>query len=512
MGTSGAVRRIRSALVRPLYRRCPTNLAVMILAPAAGLLLGSLALGQTQSAPTALASALRGTLASFGGWALAREIAPDDNPAAFVSMALAFVALLLFPDSSVLPLFTTVMVARIVNRSVGIPARWIDYLAVTLLAGWAAYGARNPGPAIVAAIGFGLDAVLPASSRRQMHAVGDLTRKPLSRDRVWAALAIAVLMGLQDALAGQPGVRRSLLVWAIIAGVMLMFIVRAVIPRGTAPRAVGLLMVLLGVLSGQGSATQSPLSVAGPSDTMIDVGGHRLHFRVWLNRSDVTLVFESGGGATLESWENVPRTAADKFALRVVAYDRAGLGSSDVGPMGLVPEQELRGLDQALDRLGALRIILIGHSYGGLLSMYHALLEPGRVVGLVLVDPMNTDFIRRVSLAWLNSTVPDIVNPTSPRDTVIVRMKRSIESLVAESEPGIASLEIPMVVITAGIPWWGDADREAAWRTSHETIARMKSNRRLLIAPLSRHDIPETEPGSIIDALGLLLRLLPGNE
>ena len=512
MGSSSTVRSLRSALVRPLDRRYPTNLAVMILVPVGGAITGAIALRETGLSLEALEAVIRGAFTAFGGWALAREIAPDDNPAAFVSMALAFLVVLLYPDSSVLPLLTAIMVARIVNRSVGIPARWIDYLAVILLAGWAAYGAKHAGPAIVTAIGLGLDAILPATSKRQTRAVGDLTGKPLSRDRVWAAMVIVVLMALQDALAGQPGVRRSLLVWAVIAGVLLMFIMRAAIPSLTRPGAGRLLLVLLTALTGCGSATQSPAPFASPADTMIDVGGHRLHFRVWQKRSDVTLVFESGGGATLESWENVPQAAANDFALQVIAYDRAGLGSSEVGPMDLLPEREMRGLDQALDRFGARRIILVGHSYGGLLSVYHALLEPARVVGLVLVDPMNTDFIRRVSLAWLNTTVPDIVTPASPRDTVIVRMKRTIEALVAESEGGIASLEIPVVVITAGIPFWGDPGREAAWRASHETIAGMKPNRRLLVASRSRHGIPETDPDSIIEAIGLLLRLLPESQ
>jgi pimeloyl-ACP methyl ester carboxylesterase len=252
--------------------------------------------------------------------------------------------------------------------------------------------------------------------------------------------------------------------------------------------------------------------VVNPEDTLMDVGGHRLHFKVWPNRSGLTLVFEAGGGAALTSWESVPDTAARQLGLRVVAYDRAGLGSSETGPMNLVPGQESQALRRGLDRLGADRVVLIGHSYGGLLSILHAMRAPERVAGLVLVDPMNTDFIQRVTLAWLNSTVPDIANPASPVDTVIVRMKRTIADLVAATEPGIASLEMPMVVLTAGVPWWGNAERDAAWRASHETIAGMKSNRRLLIATQSRHGIPSTEPGRVIDAIRLLLTLIPEAE
>ena len=557
MGASSTVGKFRSALIRPLDRRYPTNLAVMILAPLAGLITGVIGYRHTDSFFQSTEGALRGALTAFGGWALAREIAPDDNPGAFVSMALAFLGLLFFPDLSVLPLFTAIMLARILNRSVGVLPTVVDSAAVTLLAVWAAYSTGNPGPLLVAAIGFGLDAMLSPSLRRQwlfaalalgaglglllwsevrppsmkggdvalalpvlaiaiayalvisftrnVRSVADLTGKPLSVHRVRAAMTVTCLMGIQGALSGAVAPTPSTLIWAVLAGLLLMTILR--------PRTIGILpLFLLALTACAGSASQSPPPVINPVDTMIDVGGHRLHLKVWPNRSDLTLVFEHGGGATLASWENIPQTAARELSLRVVAYDRAGLGESDVGPLDLGPQEEILGLRRALDSLEADRIVLIGHSFGAMLAVLHAQLDPQRVVGLVLVDPMNADFIRRVTLAWLNTTVPDIVTPASARDTVIFRMKRSIEGLVATTEPALASLDIPVVVISAGIPWWGDADKEAAWRASHETIAGMKPNRRLLIATQSRHDIPETEPDRIIEAVRLLLTLLPKTD
>jgi len=555
VGTSGSIAGLRSALVRPLDRRYPTNLAVMILVPLAGAGVGAATYWSSRSPMEALEWAARVSLTTFGGWALAREIAPDDNPGAFVSMGLAVLTLLLFPSASILPLFTAVMLARIVNRSVGYPATWLDSLAVTLLAGWTAYSNHNPGPALVAAAGFGLDTLLPDPLRRQfifallclawalsillfmdtpaspretvwplnvsigiislayalaimlitrVRSVADRTGKPLHLGRVRAAMAVAWLMGAQGALSGEVASPPSLLIWAVLGGLLLMLAFRPAI-AGMIP------LVIVGTLACAGSAP-STLPSAAPGDTLMDVGGHRLHFRVWPNRSRFTLVFEAGGGAALSSWESVPHDAAEQLRLRVIAYDRAGLGSSETGPFDLTPDQEIHALDEALERLGAGPIILVGHSYGGLLSFLHALRRPDRVAGLVLVDPMNPDFIRRVTLPWLNNTAPDIVNPSSSRDTVIVRMKRTIETLVAATEPAIASLEIPIVVLTAGVPWWRDSVIDQAWRASHETIAGARPNRRLLIATQSRHGIPETEPGRILDAVRLLQTLLAENE
>jgi pimeloyl-ACP methyl ester carboxylesterase len=356
-------------------------------------------------------------------------------------------------------------------------------------------------PVIVIAVAY----VVALLLTRSVRSVADLTGTPLSVTRVRAAMAATWLMAVQGALTGEMASPQFILIWAVLAGVLIMTVVR--------PRTAGLIpLVILGAIGCTNAVPGGPAPAAAPADTLVSVGDHRLHFKVWPGPTRLTLVFEAGGGAALTSWANVPDTAARQLGARVIAYDRAGLGSSETGPMGLAPVQESQDLFQSLDQLGASRIVLIGHSYGGLLSVLHAMRNPGRVAGLVLVDPMNTDFIQRVSLEWLNTTAPDIQNPVTGTDTVIVRMKRTIGDLVAATQPGIASLETPIVVLSAGVGFWGNPERDAAWRASHETIAGMKSNRRLLIAAQSRHGIPETEPGRIIDAIRLLLTLIPESD
>jgi hypothetical protein len=254
----------------------------MMLVPASALMLGGLAFEQTHSISSALTAACRGALAAFGGWALAREIAPDDNAASFVSMSLALGALLLVPSSGVLPLFCAIMLARILNRSVGIPATLADSAAVTLLVAWTVYSDRSPGPAVVAAVGFSLDALLPPPLRRQwsfaalclaggllslafrelressnetlgplevsvlivavlvpllimltrhIRSVADVTGVPLDLNRVRAAMGVAWIMGMQGMLSAEIASSQVLLVWAVLAGVILMAAVRALAIR-----------------------------------------------------------------------------------------------------------------------------------------------------------------------------------------------------------------------------------------------------------------------------------------
>jgi pimeloyl-ACP methyl ester carboxylesterase len=131
-------------------------------------------------------------------------------------------------------------------------------------------------------------------------------------------------------------------------------------------------------------------SQPAPLDTLVDVGGYHLHMVVYRGTQPLTIVMESGGGASLAAWSGVEARLAERTGATVVVYDRAGFGESGVGPAELTPRQQIRQLDEALERLRtAPDRIVVGHSYGGLLALLHAHLYPRRVRGVVLVDPMN---------------------------------------------------------------------------------------------------------------------------
>src|SRR5688572_31749310 len=58
----------------------------------------------------------------------------------------------------------------------------------------------------------------------------------------------------------------------------------------------------------------------------VDAGGANL--RMWIaGNGSPAVVFDTGGGGSLELWGKVPRTVS-QFA-KVVSYDRAGNGMSD---------------------------------------------------------------------------------------------------------------------------------------------------------------------------------------
>lgn len=80
-------------------------------------------------------------LAIFLAWAVARELDPDHDLSAFVAAALAILALAALGLPPLLPLFWVLLTMRIVNRTVGLPARPLDSLAVLSLGLWLAWQA-----------------------------------------------------------------------------------------------------------------------------------------------------------------------------------------------------------------------------------------------------------------------------------------------------------------------------------------------------------------------------------
>jgi pimeloyl-ACP methyl ester carboxylesterase len=250
-------------------------------------------------------------------------------------------------------------------------------------------------------------------------------------------------------------------------------------------------------------ALAAPAPGTVPADTLVDVGGHRLRVEVIRGDRPLAFVLESGGGAELASWAAVPESIAARTGATVVTYDRAGFGGSELGTPDLSPAQQVEDLREALDALDVPRPRIVGgHSYGGLMAMLHAARHPDEVVGVLLVDAMNPQFVEATG-EFIHSTVPEITDPETDRERALSRLIHTFDaflSVVAAEESAIAQ---PMAVITANA-WWGrdgveDADIEAAWRASHESMAAAAPNRWLVVAEGSRHDVPGMRPDVIVD-------------
>jgi pimeloyl-ACP methyl ester carboxylesterase len=149
-------------------------------------------------------------------------------------------------------------------------------------------------------------------------------------------------------------------------------------------------VLLLVVLVIVGAGYQSFASAADrraypPLGDLVDVGGHRLHI-VCMGAGTPTVILDALGDGTSAQWGWVQPIVAE--STRVCAYDRAGRGWSEAGPMprdGRTLAQELHTLLENSRVEGP--TVLVGHSFGALVVRIYTDLYPEEVAGLVLIDP-----------------------------------------------------------------------------------------------------------------------------
>ncbi|MHC1714825.1 MAG: hypothetical protein AB9858_08105 [Acidaminococcaceae bacterium] len=199
-------------LGRPVDPAYPTNVAIAVLSVAT---LISVSLWRLLYLHSEFIAALTqgGQLAGvvFLTWALGRELDPDANIVAFLAITPAVVLAVLVGTPNFSLVFLALLLLRVVNRSLGVPAKPTDSLLVLLLASWLAWsGAWYV--LMCAAVAFILDSVLV---------------NPLPRHR-WFGLVSAV-----GALCSQSSILRFSQPWSgFLTGIV-------------AVGAIGLLLLLL---------------------------------------------------------------------------------------------------------------------------------------------------------------------------------------------------------------------------------------------------------------------------
>ena len=259
-----------TSIGRPLDPGYASNKAVLILMPTAGLIAGVIAALQGQFITGIVIQSLASLLVVIASWALARELSPDDNPAAFISLVLAFLAFLSNAASGLPLLIVALFLVRIVNRSTGLRARFSDSVIVLLVCLWAMISLGMPGLGVIAALTFLLDALLS---------------DPLRRHIVFAVMCLAaVLVYLSQYAVGIDYYWAGFSVWywlpSVISGLFLIIIlvtrkIESVADIGGTPLAVtrvrsgmgiGLLLTVMSIMTGpevMGSAGLLLATLAG---------------------------------------------------------------------------------------------------------------------------------------------------------------------------------------------------------------------------------------------------------
>jgi pimeloyl-ACP methyl ester carboxylesterase len=254
----------------------------------------------------------------------------------------------------------------------------------------------------------------------------------------------------------------------------------------------------------ENASDESPPAVR---DTSVDVGGYRLHFRIIDGRSP-TIVLESGGGADSSQWSALQPELARRTGLAVVSYDRAGFGGSDLPSSPYNAIEEVAGLRKGLERLRlAKKVLLVGHSYGGLLNQLYAHQYPKSVKGVVLIDSNTVAFVDAIGGP---EQLMEIPFPTTPPLSKLqrpgIRQINAFDKTIEMVRRAPVPRDIPVIVIAAGRPWWPTQKQSEAYRAGQEAIVAGAPNRALLVAEGADHNIPDERSEIVLSAVEELIR------
>ena len=206
------------------------------------------------------------------------------------------------------------------------------------------------------------------------------------------------------------------------------------------------------------------------------------------------VVLEAGMNCGAASWGRVMPLLAPH--VRVVAYDRAGIGGSAPAPGLVTIERQVDDLTSVSTGLAAGPCVLAGHSWGGMLVQLLAFRRPALVAGLVLVDPGHEEMESALPPpAWwgwrvINAVFPDELHDDAPVTLAAMRELRA----AARPFP-----DVPVVVLSAarGFP----RRFRARWTRLQAGLAAAAPQGRHVVVDGTGHNIPRDRPDAVADAI-----------
>jgi pimeloyl-ACP methyl ester carboxylesterase len=257
-----------------------------------------------------------------------------------------------------------------------------------------------------------------------------------------------------------------------------------------------------------------PAAAAEPAgEQYAQVGANKLAWECRGEGSKTVLLIAGMGLDAHATYKNTFRNFAVP-GYRVCLYDRAGVGKST--PQSAT--RPLRALADEIDGLVKERgwhdLVLVAHSFGGMIARAYAQAHPESVKGIAFVDCVH------------ESWYPALKRTMSPEgwrtmDMVInwERDKNSHEDFaeaVQAMNSGGRTLTLPVTVLSRGLPYtnirqakmsYDDVDAyNTTWDAAQFELAKVSSDMRHVRMRYTAHMFDEQDPWLVLDEIGLLIK------
>jgi pimeloyl-ACP methyl ester carboxylesterase len=250
-------------------------------------------------------------------------------------------------------------------------------------------------------------------------------------------------------------------------------------------------------------ATPTATVTAAEAGRPIDVGGRSL-FLACQGSEGPTVILEAGLTGDHRTWERVMPAISDD--IRVCAYDRANIAPSDPAPKPRTAGDMVDDLHALLDAASiAPPYVLVGFSFGGLVTQLYAANHPDEVAGVVLIESNHPEEAEQFE-EQLTATQIEEEREYVQSNPEGVDFYGSLDEVqAAGSLP-----DVPLVVVTATVSegWPPDWDSELFDRLRSEQqkdLASRVPGGRQILAEGSSHHVPSQRPDIVIEAIESVL-------
>jgi pimeloyl-ACP methyl ester carboxylesterase len=235
-------------------------------------------------------------------------------------------------------------------------------------------------------------------------------------------------------------------------------------------------------------------------DTLVEVGSYRLHFRI-VDGVGAPVLFEAGGGDRLDVWNDMVDRVAAVVPGPLIAYDRAGFGTSGMDTTRRSIDDQVVALNTGLIRLGIRPGgLVVAHSLGGFFAARLAALFPRRVRAVVLVDASTPCFWTPARLRAIGEDSSGVF-PESGRDTGLTFLKRDYVRNANVVIHGEFFSKVRVLDIVSERTWAPDSASAADWRRCHAAFVASENDREAVIAFETGHYVQREAPELVAAAI-----------
>lgn len=290
----------------------------------------------------------------------------------------------------------------------------------------------------------------------------------------------------------------------------------------------GFVILLLIGFAYQQIATAIEVDNYPPVGELVDIGDYQLHLVATGDADGLpTVVFESGMGtpSAAKDWEVLQAELA-KYT-RVISYDRAGYGWSDLAHNDRTAEQIADDLHKLLEVTGEEGpFLLVGHSFGGFSAQIFADKYKEDVAGIVLVDSSNVNmeggfskaelyifrFLKEVGVGRVLEEIDmlplhehflqdkasiamfyqDYYNADQMSELTFM-MTTSVEQVKNAQKDGFGDLPLSVLYV--------DYEDYPEWKNMQKEVASLSNNGKEMLVEDADHFIHLDKPDVVIDVI-----------